>query len=167
MERLMDPTHLRIPWGTPEAQQAGILHDAVVSCNHLTTVHADRMHRVIGCLPDAVMRRIDECLSTLSCGGAGPTTTYKEPGSVAAYTARSIVSSNNLSKRLEPLVRSGIVVTESSLLRRICVLVDVEQTLYGGFDVHERTDVEDRGIHKVNLTANIPLVGPSLIIGHA
>jgi mRNA-degrading endonuclease toxin of MazEF toxin-antitoxin module len=28
-----DPTQLLIPWGTPEGQQAGLLHDSVVSCN--------------------------------------------------------------------------------------------------------------------------------------
>jgi hypothetical protein len=58
----MAPTYLRIPWGTSEATQAGILHDSVVSCPHLATVHVDRMQRVIGRLPDAVMLRIDECL---------------------------------------------------------------------------------------------------------
>ncbi len=56
------PTHLRIPWGTPEGQQAGVLHDSVVSCNNLATVQEDRIHRVIGYLPDAIMHRIDECL---------------------------------------------------------------------------------------------------------
>jgi mRNA interferase MazF len=57
-----DPTQLLIPWGTPEGQQAGVLHDSVVSCNNLATVHEERIHRVIGHLPDAVMSRIDECL---------------------------------------------------------------------------------------------------------
>jgi mRNA interferase MazF len=57
-----DPTHLLIPWVTPEGQQAGLLHDSVVSCNNLATVHEDRLHRVIGHLPDVVMHRIDECL---------------------------------------------------------------------------------------------------------
>ena len=57
-----DPTQLLIPWGTPEGQQAGLLHDSVVSCNKLATVHEERIHRVIGHLPDVVMDRIDECL---------------------------------------------------------------------------------------------------------
>jgi mRNA-degrading endonuclease toxin of MazEF toxin-antitoxin module len=39
-----------------------VLHDSVVSCNNLATVHEDRIHRVIGHLPEAVMSRIDECL---------------------------------------------------------------------------------------------------------
>ena len=57
-----DPTQLLIPYGTPEGQQAGILHDSVISCNNLATVHEERIHRVIGHLPDAMMSRIDECL---------------------------------------------------------------------------------------------------------
>jgi mRNA-degrading endonuclease toxin of MazEF toxin-antitoxin module len=39
-----------------------LLHDSVVSCNNLATVHADRIARVIGHLPDTTMSRIDECL---------------------------------------------------------------------------------------------------------
>ena len=62
MLHVNDPTHLLISWGTPEGQHAGLLHDSVVSCNNLATVHEDRIHRVIGRLPDAVLSRIDECL---------------------------------------------------------------------------------------------------------
>jgi mRNA interferase MazF len=62
MRHVNDPTQLLIPRGTPEGQQAGLLHDSVVSCNNLATVHEERIHRVIGHLPDAVMARIDECL---------------------------------------------------------------------------------------------------------
>ena len=62
MRHVNDPTHLLIPRATPEGQQAGVLHDSVVSCNNLATVHEDRIQRVIGHLPEAVMGRIDECL---------------------------------------------------------------------------------------------------------
>jgi len=62
MRHVNDPTHLLIPWGTPEGQQAGVLHDSVVSCNNLASVHEDRIHRVIGHLPETIMSRIDECL---------------------------------------------------------------------------------------------------------
>jgi mRNA interferase MazF len=48
MRHANDSTHLLIPWVTPEGQQASLLHDSVVSCNNLATVHEDRMHRVIG-----------------------------------------------------------------------------------------------------------------------
>jgi mRNA interferase MazF len=57
-----DPTHLLIASLTLEGQQAGLLHDSVISCNNLATVHEDRIHRVIGHLPDAMIYRIDECL---------------------------------------------------------------------------------------------------------
>jgi len=72
-----------------------------------------------------------------------------------------------IGREVEPLVMSSVVVAESSLLMRICVLVDVEQRLYGGFDVHELTDVEDRGVYKGDLPTKISLVSPPLIVGHA
>ena len=59
-----EPTQLLIERSTPEGQQAGVLHDSVVSCNNLATVHEDRIDRVIGHLPDPLMRSIDECLKT-------------------------------------------------------------------------------------------------------
>jgi mRNA interferase MazF len=62
MRHVDDQTQLLIPRETPEGQQAGLLHNSVVSCNNLATVHEDRIHRVIGHLPEAVMYRIDECL---------------------------------------------------------------------------------------------------------
>src|SRR5262245_60761049 len=62
MLHVNNPTHLLISSSTPEGQQAGILHDSVVSCNNLATVHEDRIHRVIGYLPNAIMHHIDECL---------------------------------------------------------------------------------------------------------
>jgi mRNA-degrading endonuclease toxin of MazEF toxin-antitoxin module len=40
-----------------------VLHNSVVSCNSLATVHEDRIDRVIGHLPDPLMRSIDECLN--------------------------------------------------------------------------------------------------------
>jgi mRNA interferase MazF len=54
--------HLLIERTTPEGQQAGLLHDSVVSCSNLATVYEDRIDRVIGHLSEAVMRRIDACL---------------------------------------------------------------------------------------------------------
>jgi mRNA interferase MazF len=64
VRRAHEPTQLLIERSTPEGQQAGVLHDSVVSCNNLATVHEDRIDRVIGHLPDPLMRRIDECLKT-------------------------------------------------------------------------------------------------------
>jgi mRNA-degrading endonuclease toxin of MazEF toxin-antitoxin module len=62
LRRVAEPTHLLLAQGTAEGQQAGLLHDSVVSCINLATVYEDRIDRVIGHLPDAVMRRIDACL---------------------------------------------------------------------------------------------------------
>jgi len=62
MHHIKDLTQLLVPRNTPEGQQAGVLHDSMVSCNNLATVHEDRIHRVIGHLPEAVTSRIDECL---------------------------------------------------------------------------------------------------------
>jgi len=33
-----------------------------IASHNLATVHEDRIHRVIGHLPEAIMSRIDECL---------------------------------------------------------------------------------------------------------
>jgi len=62
LRRVAEPTHLLLEWSTPEGQQTGLLHDSVVSCNNLATVHEDRIDRGIGQLPPALMRRISECL---------------------------------------------------------------------------------------------------------
>ena len=64
VRRALEPTQLLIERSTPEGQQAGVLHDSVVLCHNLATVHEDRTDRVIGHLPDPLMRRIDECLKT-------------------------------------------------------------------------------------------------------
>ena len=57
-----DSRHLFIDLSTPEGQQSGLLHDSVVSCINLATVHEDRMGRVIGHLLDSMIHRIDDCL---------------------------------------------------------------------------------------------------------
>jgi mRNA interferase MazF len=64
VRRAREPTQLLIERSTLEGQQAGLLHDSVVSCNNLATVHEDRINRVIGHLPDPLMRRIDGCLKS-------------------------------------------------------------------------------------------------------
>jgi mRNA-degrading endonuclease toxin of MazEF toxin-antitoxin module len=64
LHRVAEPTHLLIEQTTIEGQQAGLLHDSVVSCTNLATVHEDRIDRVIGLLCDTVMHRIDVCLRT-------------------------------------------------------------------------------------------------------
>jgi mRNA interferase MazF len=64
VRRAREPTQLLIERSTLEGQQAGLLHDSVVSCNNLATVREDRINRVIGHLPDPLMASIDECLKT-------------------------------------------------------------------------------------------------------
>jgi mRNA interferase MazF len=62
VRRATEPSHLLIEQTTPEGQQAGLLHDSVVSWSNLATVYEDRIDRVIGHLAEAAMRRIDACL---------------------------------------------------------------------------------------------------------
>jgi len=64
VRRAHEPTQLLIERSTPEGQQAGVLHDSVASCNNLATVHEDRIDRIIGHFPDALVHRIDECFKT-------------------------------------------------------------------------------------------------------
>ncbi|MBI1813106.1 hypothetical protein HY285_03525 [Candidatus Peregrinibacteria bacterium] len=39
-----------------------LYHDSLVSCINLATIRQDRVDRVIGSLPDSLMRHIDRCL---------------------------------------------------------------------------------------------------------
>jgi mRNA-degrading endonuclease toxin of MazEF toxin-antitoxin module len=64
VRRAYEPTQLLVERSTPEGQQAGLLHGSGVSCNTLATDHDDRIDRVIGHFPDALLHRIDECLNT-------------------------------------------------------------------------------------------------------
>jgi mRNA-degrading endonuclease toxin of MazEF toxin-antitoxin module len=64
---------------TVEGQQARLRHDSVVACTNLTTVHEDRIERVIDHLPDEVMRRIDRRLKV------APGLPSQEPGSSIWY----------------------------------------------------------------------------------
>ena len=62
VRRANEPTHLLLRKASPEGQAAGILHDSVVSCNNLATITDERIEKVVGRLPPAVMARIDACL---------------------------------------------------------------------------------------------------------
>jgi mRNA interferase MazF len=64
LRRVGDPSHYLILAATPEGRQSGLLHDSVVSCNNLVTIRQDRVDRVIGSLPPAVMQQVDGCLKT-------------------------------------------------------------------------------------------------------
>jgi mRNA interferase MazF len=62
LRRVAEPTHLLLVQATVEGRQAGLLHVSVVSCTNLATVYEDRIERVVGHLPDEVMRCIDRCI---------------------------------------------------------------------------------------------------------
>jgi len=62
LRRAAEPTHLLIEAASREGRQAGLLHDSVISCNNLATVREDRIDRIIGDLPDTVVRQLDACL---------------------------------------------------------------------------------------------------------
>lgn len=57
-----EPTQLLIEVSTPEGQQSGLLHDSLVSCNNLATIEQSLIVKVIGSLPAANMRQVDDCL---------------------------------------------------------------------------------------------------------
>ena len=62
LSRANDSRHLLIDVDTAEGQQSGLLHDSVVSCTNLATVHEDRIDRVIGYLSESAIRLLDDCL---------------------------------------------------------------------------------------------------------
>lgn len=62
LKRSSDPAHLYIDISTPDGQATRLLHNSVVSCINLNTLNERHIHRVIGRLPDALMRAIDDCL---------------------------------------------------------------------------------------------------------
>lgn len=62
LRREAEPTHLRIDAGSNAGREAGLLHDSVICCTNLATVHHDRIDRIIGHLSEAMMLRLDGCL---------------------------------------------------------------------------------------------------------
>jgi mRNA interferase MazF len=59
---LTESTQLLVDVTTPEGQASGLLHTSTVKCEHLITLHQSFIHRVIGRLPDALMREINNSL---------------------------------------------------------------------------------------------------------
>lgn len=57
-----DPACLHIAAGTPEAQQAGLLQESVVTCLVLNTVYAHSIDQTLGTLPSPLLARLDGCL---------------------------------------------------------------------------------------------------------
>ena len=57
-----DPACLLIEAGTPEGQAAGIIQDSLFSGYLISLMGEDRLHDVIGKLPDELMSKADLCL---------------------------------------------------------------------------------------------------------
>jgi len=57
-----ESTQLLVDVSTPLGQATGLLHTSAVKCEHLITLHRSFLERVIGRLPEPLMRQIDECL---------------------------------------------------------------------------------------------------------
>ena len=60
--RVGDKSHLLLELATPEGQQAGILHDSMISCNNLATIEQSLIAKVIGSLPEPTMLKVQACL---------------------------------------------------------------------------------------------------------
>jgi mRNA interferase MazF len=56
------PTQWLLTASSPAGQQAGLLHDSVVTCENLATVEQTLVTRRLGSLPEADMRAINDCL---------------------------------------------------------------------------------------------------------
>lgn len=59
---LNEPTRLLIDPATPEGQSSGLHMASVVTCENLLTLGENLIHATIGHLPDATMKKIDDCL---------------------------------------------------------------------------------------------------------
>jgi mRNA interferase MazF len=57
-----EPTQLLIDVATPIGKSTGLLHSSAVKCEHLLTLHKSFIQRVIGHVPDALMRQVSGCL---------------------------------------------------------------------------------------------------------
>jgi len=57
-----DPACLLLEAATPTGRAAGILRDSLLSGYLISLMSEDRLHEVMGKLPDEVMLQVDECL---------------------------------------------------------------------------------------------------------
>ena len=62
LRRAREPTHLLIEVATPDGARSGLLHDSLVSCINLATIHEDRIDTIIGSLSPSAMQKINDCL---------------------------------------------------------------------------------------------------------
>lgn len=62
LHRQDDKSHFFIAATSPEGQQAGLLHDSLISCNNLATIELNLIDKVIGSLSASSMRQVETCL---------------------------------------------------------------------------------------------------------
>ena len=62
LQRINDKSHVFIEVATPDGQQAGVLHDCVVSCNNLATIEQILIAKVIGRLTPTLLQRVNTAL---------------------------------------------------------------------------------------------------------
>lgn len=60
--RAAEPTQLLIRLVAQEGRGTGLLHDSVVKCEHLITLHRHLVPRRIGRLPSSLIGAVDDCL---------------------------------------------------------------------------------------------------------
>ena len=61
-QRTAAPTHLLVRLATPDGKGTGLLHDSVIKCDHLLTLHRRLVPRRIGRLSAEMMEEVDDCL---------------------------------------------------------------------------------------------------------
>jgi len=59
-----EPTQALIEIATSDGAQSGLLHDSVVKCDHLITVHKQFLKDTVGRLTPNLMGKVDACLKT-------------------------------------------------------------------------------------------------------
>lgn len=64
ISRVHEDTQLLIEVTTPDGAVSGLLHDSAVRCERLQSILQADVKRVIGQLPNSLMRKIDDCLKT-------------------------------------------------------------------------------------------------------
>jgi mRNA interferase MazF len=62
ISRVQEDHQLLIDLNTPAGKASGLLHDSAVRCERLHSILQSDIKRIIGHLPDDVMKQIDECL---------------------------------------------------------------------------------------------------------
>jgi mRNA interferase MazF len=57
-----EPTQVLVDVTTPDGQQSGLKHTSAVKCENIATQRLSDVHRVIGKLPNQLMRQVDSAI---------------------------------------------------------------------------------------------------------